>query len=108
MWTGQECKNTIFFPSLSLDSPVKSLSISSKGIKSLLSALELLQYNWIVCGLHMIQQELSAQLSLTVLRCGSWHMPHGPASMGLSLGQVLPARQSQDRVQDSCCQTSWC
>lgn len=53
----------------------------------------------------MIQQELSAQLSLTVLRCGSWHMPHGLALMGLSLGQVLPARQSQDCVQDSRCQT---
>lgn len=53
----------------------------------------------------MIQQELSAQLSLRVLSCGSWHMPHHLALMALSLGQVLPARQRQDFVQDSCCQT---
>lgn len=61
---------------------------------------------------HMIQQELSAQLSLRVLSCapvcGSWHMPHHLAWMALSLGQVVPARQRQDFVQRSCCQTWWC
>lgn len=42
-----------FFLSLSPNSPDKSLPIDREGMKSLLSPLELLQYNWIVSGLHI-------------------------------------------------------
>lgn len=42
-----------FFLSLSPNSPVQSLPIGREGMKSLLSPLELPQYNWIVSGLHI-------------------------------------------------------
>lgn len=50
-WAGMQ--KLSFFLSLSPNSPVKSLPIGREGMKSLLSPLEVLQYNWIVSGLHI-------------------------------------------------------
>lgn len=50
-WAGMQ--KLEFFLSLSPNSPVQSLPIGREGMKSLLSPLELPQYNWIVSGLHI-------------------------------------------------------
>lgn len=72
---GRNAKATVFFLSSSSDSPAKSILISREGMRSLLSALELLQYNWVT---HVIQQELLAQLSLTVLCSWLWQLTYAP------------------------------